>query len=57
MALEARWHVTGPVNRQDLADVLAALWQYPTSAGLVGPEALDRSGAPGDSRGAEGRPC
>ena len=44
-----RVHVTGPVNRQALADVLAVL-----SLDLG---ALDTNGAPGDSRCAEGRPC
>jgi hypothetical protein len=52
-----RVHVTGPVSREDLADVLAALSQDPTSAGWVAPKALDRNGASGNSHRAEGRPC
>ena len=52
-----RVHVTGPVSRHDLADVLAALSQDSTSAGWVAPEPLDRNRAPDDSRRAEGRPC
>jgi hypothetical protein len=51
-----RVHVTGPVNRQALADVLAVLSQDSTSGSSVGPEAQDSNGASSNSHRAEGRP-